>query len=69
MLVCSICEVAQVDDTDEAIDKDWLPSWWDKNDIEHEPCCPSCSQFLKQGESGEMELIPEIDCELVEYQL
>ncbi len=55
---CAICGIT-VDSTEEAIDQDWLPHFYE-GEKEHEFACPNCAEvFLQVDENGEMEVKPE----------
>lgn len=55
---CSICGI-EIDSIDEAIDKGWIPYFYE-GETEHECACPGCSEvFLESGDDGEMEVKAE----------
>lgn len=55
---CAICGL-EVETIDEAIEQDWLPSFYE-GEIEHGPVCSSCAEsMICVGEDGEMELKAE----------
>ena len=55
---CAICGL-EVETIDEAIEQDWLPSFYE-GEIEHGPVCSSCAdQMICHGEDEEMELKAE----------
>ena len=60
--VCSLCQIVVMPEIDKAIEDGWFPDWWTKDDQQHGPVCPSCTQFLEQGQDGEMQLISALDC-------
>ena len=55
---CSICGI-EVETIDEAIENDWLPSFYE-GEVEHGPVCSSCAKtMIDMGHDGEMELKAE----------
>lgn len=55
---CAICGI-EVETIDEAIENDWLPSFYE-GEVEHGPACSSCAEtMIDINEDGEMELKPE----------
>jgi hypothetical protein len=56
---CSIC-VIEVETVEEAVERDWIPSFYDELDNQHEPACSDCvGLFLCCGLDGEWEVKPE----------
>lgn len=55
---CDICGI-EIDSIKDAINANWIPSFYEKNQ-EHGPACPSCSELmLRPGDDGYLELKPE----------
>jgi hypothetical protein len=49
----------EIESINEAIDKGWIPSFYE-GETEHDYACQGCSEvFLESGEDGEMEVKEE----------
>ena len=56
---CAICGI-EVETVEEAIEQDWIPSFYDEMGNEHEFGCSDCAGlFLQVGIDGEMEVKQE----------
>ena len=56
---CCICGI-EIESIEDAIEQDWIPSFYDEMDNEHQPACGDCArQFLHSGPDGEWEVKPE----------
>jgi hypothetical protein len=56
---CAICGI-EVETVEEAIEQDWIPSFYEEMDNEHEAVCSDCAGlFLQVGIDGEMEVKQE----------
>ena len=55
---CHFC-AATVETVEEAIEADWVPSFFDGDDEVSSPVCPACqATHLRVATDGELELIP-----------
>lgn len=56
---CAICGI-EVETVEEAVERDWIPSFYDELDNQHEPACSDCAGlFLHCGSDGEWEIKEE----------